>query len=180
MCNLVNVQMADAWDLHIMVDVQMLSLIITYLLFIVCYDICCTCTMLWHTLQFCSLPEIILFYSRCVMPHLQHSINCQKSFFSALFSRVIHNFQGHSAKFWELAFLAEFLVILSVRFHHSCLPELGIPILVILLIGPDQIPNVLMSGNWESDFGNTPDWESDFGDIPNQESDFGDTSNQFW
>ena len=32
-----------------MVDVHML--IITYLLFMVCYDICCACTMLWCILQ---------------------------------------------------------------------------------------------------------------------------------
>ena len=50
------------------------------------------------------------------------------------------------AKFQELAFFPDFLVILSVRFHHSCLPESGIPILVILPIGPNRIPNFLMLG----------------------------------
>ena len=48
-CNLVDVQMADARDLYIMIDVQML--IVMYLLFIVYYDIRCACATQWRMLH---------------------------------------------------------------------------------------------------------------------------------
>ena len=40
-----------------MVDIQ--TLIVMYLLFIVRYDICCACTMLWCILQTCHLKSLV-------------------------------------------------------------------------------------------------------------------------
>ena len=48
MCNLVDVQMMRRIYIK-MVDIQML--IITYMLFMVCYDIRCTCATLWRILH---------------------------------------------------------------------------------------------------------------------------------
>ena len=67
-CNLVDVQMMHG--IYIMIDVQML--IITYILFMVCYDIHCTCTMLWCILHGCCDNDPLV--ASCMSSYLVPSL----------------------------------------------------------------------------------------------------------